>query len=332
MTKKFKSLGAFLFFLLMIGLVVLAGQSSNNQPSAQVLAPEPTFEILDTSTALQSFPSDQADNQALLVLVEQSGVRQVVRIEGQSKDRKVLFTDGDENLKIKQVGTMSFATNEVLVVMGSAEQQFGGSLWAIATDGSGAKRRLIEEFASPWPPALSSDGQKIAYVFYSNAEQETGFSLVIARRDGSNKRELVRETTSITQPVFSPDGQKIAYFRGDSIMVVDILGQKSQEFVKLAGLTPYDLAWGPDNQFAFVDGTNDAARLFVLTDPAAEPSQVAGPGSISRPVFSRDGHHLAFMRLENSVPSIQDLDRTTNQITTYGGGLFPIAWVSGRTL
>lgn len=328
--KQLNKLGGLLFFVGIISLAILLGRTTGdalpNQNDSNPL--DTNLRIIDTTPPASTASSSPA-TETILIVTEERGITQLIRIDPAAGSRQIVFTDSDESLKIKQVGTTNAKGDEVLVVMGPTDREFGGSLWVIATDGSGKKTQLLEEFASPWPPALSPDGKKIAYVFFSNAENESGFSLIVANRDGTNKRELVRETQSITQPIFNVNGTIIAYLRGSSVVTITIGGGVAKELHNFGNRTPYDLAWSASDDFAFIDGTNNAASLYLLRAGQTEPEKISLTGQMSRPIFSQDSHHLTFARLENDVVSIVDMEIETNASRIIENGLFPLAWING---
>lgn len=349
-SKRARAFLNFIFVIVVVGLGLLAVRSlgvtgtSVTSVGTDSASPTPTLIINGgTSPAGSTSPSATTPTATtpviweLIVLESTGSTQKIVSLNLSTKARKTLYTDADENVKIRQVGNLTSDGREALVLMSPPGDEFGGSLYTVATDGSGRKTLLIDQFASPWPPVFSPDGTKIAYIFFSNAEAEAGFYLVIANRDGTNKRELVREAVAITQPVFSPDGSEIAYFRSGteagrgSIMTVGTTGGTSRQILAYADRVPYDLAWAADHTLAFVDGTGDNAHLFDLSRGATEATRLTTPaGAESRPLFAPDSSQLAFGSLAGSTPSILVLDRTTGKTENLGRGSIVVGWRTGN--
>lgn len=335
-TKQTRAFLNFLFALALVGLALYAGtlfSNTDKSPLADSPSASPELSIFE-STPTSPETSTRSARQ-LVVLATVKTAQQLVLIDSENQSRQTIFTDRDEKNKIKQVGNLTADGKEVLVLMGSAEEPFGGSLYTIATDGSGRLTLLFDNFASPWPPVFSPDGKKIAYVFFSNAETESGYFLVIANRNGTNKRELVRETKPITQPVFAPDGHAIAYVReqapsGGSIMTVPLTGGTPKEAIRYTDRVPYDLTWAKDDGFYFIDGQEDRADLYAVKTGDIEPHRLTTPaGRESRPVISADGQTLAFASRSSATatPVIYLLHLETGSTQTLGSGTLPIGWI-----
>lgn len=339
--KRVRKFINFLFVIAVVGLAAIAFKGlpstspSTGETSNASDAPSLRIETTTSPTASTATPTKTTNE--VVILESTRGISKLVSINTETKVRTTLYTDADESIKIKQVGNLTADGSQALVLMGDPAQDFGGGLYTIALDGSGTKTLLIDQFASPWPPVYSPDGNKIAYVFFSNAERESGFFLVVANRDGSNKRELVREDQAITQPVFSPDGTEIGYFRtgsdsgSGSIMGVKITGGEPRELATYTGRVPYDLAWGKGTLLAFVDGTGDAASLYEIATNGQDPTQLTTPtGAESRPVYAPDGTQLAFGSSAGGSSSITLYTRETSQSVNLGSGSVVLGWREGR--
>lgn len=77
--------------------------------------------------------------------------------------------------------------------------------------GDSQPARLLNTGYLEYSPALSSDGSRIAYVTWSDAEKGAVWT---ANADGSNARKITNIGDQYVNPVFSPDGSKIAYIKG----------------------------------------------------------------------------------------------------------------------
>lgn len=180
-----------------------------------------------------------------------------------NKISKKIFTDSDEALKIKQVSGTANDGKHVLATLAGQNQEFGGSLYLIATDGTGTKNKLIDNFASPVGAVISPDGKKIAYTVFSNVETEYGFSLFAADADGNNATIVYRDPENITNYVFSPDGRHITFIKGGissatRLMSVKIDGTGAEEIYQTKDIA-YSLDWN-DGEFVFILGPKGQAE------------------------------------------------------------------------
>ena len=75
-------------------------------------------------------------------------------------------------------------------------------LYSINEDGSGQKTKIINKFSTSQAPVINKDGSKIAYVNFSNAEFEYGFSLYVSDTDGNNKVKIDTDPSLISNFIF----------------------------------------------------------------------------------------------------------------------------------
>lgn len=340
--KRVRSFFSFVFTLVVVGAAVIAVKSSgilvNNASEAPSTSPQIDSSGVapsgSTTGITSESPSGSASIQKVVTLNQTGGKSNIQIVDPETKQRSTIFTDADETLKIKQIGNITADGKEILIILGNAEESFGGSLYSISTSGKGEKTQLISEFASPWPPVLSPDGKKIVYVLFTNTNNDSGFYLIVANRDGSNKREIVKETQPITQPIFSPDGNRIAYFKekapkGGSIMSISVSGGEAKEVISYTDRVPYDLTWGSDDTLAMVDGTGEAADIYELKSGTSELAKLTTPsGSESRPVYSSDGKWLAFASTKGTETSIYLYNREKNQSELIGSGRMAIGFIN----
>lgn len=225
---------------------------------------------------------------------------------------KKIFTDKDEDLKLKNVSSATNDGKNIFAVLGQAMQDFGGKLVEISTDGKGSITPLIDDFASPQAPVLSPDGQKILAVSFSNAEQSpdgVGFTLYVANRNGNNKRQIAQNPSGIFSAVWSDNAKKVAYFINDGqagfkLMIADIDQPQVHEIKSFQGQV-YSLSWRK-NKLAFVmakkgNKTANTAEIYLIDDDGGNLKQITKNNlSENYPVISPDGQKIAFMVTEYS--------------------------------
>lgn len=122
-----------------------------------------------------------------------------------SGEKTTLFTDKDEDLKIKQWGGLANLTGEFLLDVGS------GSLQTIKVNDIGKKEIVMEKFGIPSTTLISPDGKQVAYVTFSNAEADYGFGLYEMTKSGENLRKLVHSEQEIKNLAWNQDSSKIVF-------------------------------------------------------------------------------------------------------------------------
>ena len=338
-SRGWRGLTSFVFIAAVVGLAIwagrltpvdVAGQNQLSSPTSSLTLPQV---IVDKTTTTPSVTKAAADYD-LVFLMTSGGVNQIVIVNPATQKRQVMYTDKDETLKLKLIGNMTATGSEVIALMGEATQDFGGSLWAIKLDGSGLATRLIADFTAPWPPVFSPDGTHIAYVTFSNAEADYGFSLILANRDGTAKKILVRDNLPLTQPIFSPSGQQLAYVRqttdpagGGEILLLSTNGGSPEKRASFTNRVPYDLTWASDDSLAFVDGPGQQGDLFELTKDSNEPKRLSAlAGQESRPAYAPDGQSLAFTQIQGTTGTLYIFDRVQNQAQSLGSAKIVVGW------
>lgn len=132
------------------------------------------------------------DSGSILALVESSGAKEIVSLDGNGKS-KTFYTDKNESSKIKKVSSVTASSQEILVVEGNNQ------LVSVQLDGTGKKTVYNSSFVLPLDFVQSPDTNKIAYLTFSNAEREYGYSLYLADSNGKNPRLITRQNQIIPE-------------------------------------------------------------------------------------------------------------------------------------
>src|SRR5918992_1576892 len=199
---------------------------------------------------------------------------------------------------------------------------FGGSLYALAPDGS-TRVRLTRPVAGlsgmgrDSDPAWSPDARRIAFV----RRTDTEWALVVAEVESRAEQVLLREPNdpndpdshvSFDAPGWSPDGARIAYTRWTldrkstfrpRLYVIDAKGGSARPLARDAA----DAAWSPDGRqiaFASVRDRNGKrcwdqcqllAELYVMNaDGTGLKRLTRNRGDDHAPSWSPDGRRIAF--------------------------------------
>jgi Tol biopolymer transport system component len=234
-----------------------------------------------------------------------SAATEIFSVNLTDKKRRIIFTDRDENLKVRQLRRAVAATDEVLAYLAKKGEQEPKVLGMIKLTDPVKITTLLDGFGSSDVPIPSPDGKKIAYVVFSNADPDYGYSLLIMNRDGSNKRRLIKREKLIRGPAFSPDGQEIAFLAdtGSGTVIEKINSNGTGEVERLAEFTNeivYDLYWGDALYFGKrgkEESLANGGEIYRLSEKGTGLSRVTTNDSFDGyPVVSPDGKKLSLIR------------------------------------
>jgi len=188
--------------------------NQDNSSSAKTNSDTGTTEALSTSNLINEL------NGTIIYASRTSAANEIYSVTVNTQPKKV-YTDKNDDLKIKSMQSVT-RSGKILAVMAPEDQQFGGSLYLISTDGSGKKDKLIDEFASTQTPVISPNSKKIAYIVFNNAETDYGFSLYVMNTDGTSKQKIASNPDELKIMSWNYTGDKISYLKGDSLKQSDI--------------------------------------------------------------------------------------------------------------
>lgn len=219
--------------------------------------------------------------------------------------RRIVFTDRDENLKIKTLRSTFGDGRRVLAHLAKKNEHTPTVLGVLTIEGAAGITTLLENFGATEAPVPSPDGKKVAYIVFSNADPDVGYSVMVMNNDGSNKRRLIRRDALITSLAFAPDGTKLAFVAdtgsGMAIQTVNIDG--STEAVMIAEYTNeivYDLRWGNNLVFGKrprAETDANKGELYSLSETGSGLRRLTTNDSFDgSPIILPDGTTLALLR------------------------------------
>lgn len=246
---KNKSNKTLFFSLIMFLFIIVAGYYLGNANNNQNLNTNSSTKPTSSDSTFSTETASLSIKGSVIYASKTSDSTDIYSVSSSGEPKKV-YTDKDEDVKIKSAQSIT-NSGKILAVMGAATQEFGGSLYLIYTDGSGKKDKLIDEFASTQAPIISSNGKKIAYIIFSNAESDYGFTLFVMNSDGSNKQQIATSATGLKILSWNSDNNKIIFINGESsqksdIYAADLSGAKASEITSFKEKV-YSLNWNSKN-------------------------------------------------------------------------------------
>ena len=184
----------------------------------------------------------------------------------------------------------------------------GFNVYVMSPDGS-TQQPVLESGTLEWTPALSHDGDRIAFARVLRRRNPHPDIYVMAS-DGSNVTQVTDDPTHESFPTWSPDGLRIAFQasgvdlekppwptdHGARIYIINVDGSNRIRLTKndAAETTPH---WSPDGKsILFASDIGGNWDIYVIgVDGAGQTRLTNDPGEDTRPVWSPDGTRVAFV-------------------------------------
>jgi Tol biopolymer transport system component len=158
-------------------------------------------------------------------------VVEIRTIDFKTNEKKLIFTDLDEDLQIRLVDGIA---DDSLLIYATAIAENAGSIWEIKMDGSGSKKKIISDFNASF---FRANLDKIAFISYDNIKGVYG--LWIMNKDGRFKTKILESETVLSDPVFISDNKlafiKITQEGGGVIVTTNLDGSDQKEILKAKG-------------------------------------------------------------------------------------------------
>jgi eukaryotic-like serine/threonine-protein kinase len=220
---------------------------------------------------------------------------------GNSQDRESVYGPGGD--------TVIFSSNR----SGNLD------LWQISRK-TGAVRRVTDDPADDFQPAVTPDGTKLVW----SSNRSGHFEVWIADADGGGARQLTQDEVNASDPAVTSDGRWIVYASDNPAKqgVWKIRPDGSGAIRLIAG-SAYLPEVSSDGQYLLCQ-MSDSVRVFRFADGAAIPFEISIDTRTSptepqfgRPHWTRDGRAIAFIgRDEKGLTGVFVQDFSPGQDTT----------------
>lgn len=182
-------------------------------------------------------------------------------------------------------------------------------------------------------PAFSPDGTRVAYVW--QGETQGNSNLYVKLIGAGRPLRLTSNTEQESFPVWSPDGLYIALLRkaaeGSDVYIVPALGGSERKLAHSISEYSDGLSWSPDGKVLAIPDKTTAdgpLSIFFISANDGRKWKVTSPPADSfgdsYPVFSPDGHYLAFIRCRGAIPIFLGADEDIF-LQDIGGNVVPNA-------
>jgi eukaryotic-like serine/threonine-protein kinase len=216
--------------------------------------------------------------------------------------------------------TWTLDGREILTAPGIGSVSLG-SLWKIAADGSGKQERLAFTGDESRSPALSRQGQRLAYSRGTFDWNIWRLELAGLKRKAGRTARFISSTRQDASAQFSPDGKRITFYSNRS---GNSDGTSAVQVTSLGGPTCGTPRWSPDGeQIAFDSGPDGHFDIFVVGASGGKPRRLTNqPSAEIIPSWSRDGKWIYFCSDRTGTDQIWKMPAQGGeamQVTSKGG-------------
>ena len=174
-------------------------------------------------------------------------------------------------------------------------------LWRMAASISGKPVRLAFASDAANDPAISREGNRLAYVVQKSQTDIYRVELSGQDLNPGVPVRFISSTRDEVRPAYSPDGKKIAFhsnrFGAWEVWVCDRDGSNAVQLTSLRGDAWDGSAWSPDGRrIAFGLVAAGQHQMFVVNASGGGARSLAIPteGAMLHPSWSRDGQSIYF--------------------------------------
>lgn len=240
--------------------------------------------------------------------IELSGLAMGCTVEGVNPVSVDIVAEGTTSVTFGIICEVSTAEGTIAFSQ-TVDQQF--EILTMKADGSN-KQQLTNNTVQDQYPAISPDGQRIAFVRQDSESPTLDNDIWVMNIDGSNQQMLTENTVDDKRPVWSPDGTQIAFESGKesfSIYVMDADGSNETKLTDDEG-QDHSATWSPDNGIAFISDRqgDDSADIYRMNSDGSDLKILISAESenginLFYPAWSPDGSQIAYQGFSSNGAS-----------------------------
>ena len=326
--------------LIIVGLIIVGGLAwfvDKNYFAKNISSKQKNNE---PASALKLAQDNQDTSEKIIYVLNKDGVKEIERANFKGEEAEKIYSDENEDLKIKKFGGYAYLPKEILVLIGQNDS-FANKLAIIKSDGS--RDIIVESFGNPNRLTIAPDGKIIAYVFFSNVEADYGYSLFTMSRDGSNKRQIKRQDSEIKGLAFNKDASKIAFLSanqdGKSEIHLINLDSTGEQTIYSTEQVISSISWSESNNLvvsAYLRAKNNGEVAIVNNKGKVLTKVITTKEGV--PIFgniSADDQTIAFLEVklkdgsidESSGGQILTVRSSGKNLNKVADGLLNIGWL-----
>jgi len=220
---------------------------------------------------------------------------------------------------------------EIIFASGSGFSDEGATLWRVSVSGSGAPRLLALAGEHGSWPAISFQGDRLAFT-RQYAQDQNIWRLHFSGSSGETGKvvSLTASTRNDYGPQYSPNGERIVFISQrtgrDEVWVCNGDGSGVVQLTSLGAAITGCPRWSPDGaRIVFDSNAVGTFHLYVIDASGGQPKRLTDtPADDALASWSRDGRSIYFAsnRTENwEVWKIPAYGGTATQVTRNGGSV-----------
>lgn len=252
----------------------------------------------------------------------------LIAFQGNRGGPPSIFTVSPNGSNLKRLGTglqpaISRNGKKLVFVRSSPG---GADLWLMNID-SGKVAKITDDAKTNAEPAISPDGETVAFIGNARGEDPEPDHLFVIDADGTHERQLIRSQKSVDrEPSFSPDGKRIVFVRGpgeSQLMTIAVSGGDPTPVTERSApfSSPESPSYAPNGNHILFDAFSQGNKLYTVGTDGKDLEQVSkGDDEVLEPAYSPDGSSIVFRRGRELFTMDSDGSGTKQLIDTPAGG------------